>query len=113
MAVHRIRRNDPCPCNSGKKFKSCCGRGVKNDRFMSDVVPISGNVTHHYFIVDEDFEPVRDFDGKIFVFTSRPFAMAWGHANTPLPCPESFGVVGMGDEKWAMFQAEEDYKIEK
>ena len=19
-------RNDPCPCNSGKKFKKCCGR---------------------------------------------------------------------------------------
>lgn len=21
----RIRRNDPCPCGSGKKYKSCCG----------------------------------------------------------------------------------------
>lgn len=20
-----IRRNDPCPCGSGKKFKNCCG----------------------------------------------------------------------------------------
>ncbi|MGH6629209.1 MAG: SEC-C metal-binding domain-containing protein [Burkholderiales bacterium] len=19
-------RNDPCPCGSGKKFKTCCGR---------------------------------------------------------------------------------------
>ncbi|MBK9121262.1 MAG: SEC-C domain-containing protein [Phycisphaerales bacterium] len=19
-------RNDPCPCNSGKKFKKCCGK---------------------------------------------------------------------------------------
>jgi len=24
----RVGRNDPCPCGSGKKFKSCCGRGV-------------------------------------------------------------------------------------
>ena len=23
---HRIGRNDPCPCGSGKKFKKCCGR---------------------------------------------------------------------------------------
>jgi hypothetical protein len=23
----RIRRNDPCPCDSGKKFKKCCGSG--------------------------------------------------------------------------------------
>ena len=22
----KIGRNDPCPCNSGKKFKKCCGR---------------------------------------------------------------------------------------
>ena len=21
---HRVRRNDPCPCGSGKKFKECC-----------------------------------------------------------------------------------------
>ena len=22
----RVRRNDPCPCGSGKKYKQCCGR---------------------------------------------------------------------------------------
>ncbi|MFT6692740.1 MAG: preprotein translocase subunit SecA [Colwellia sp.] len=21
----KISRNDPCPCNSGRKFKKCCG----------------------------------------------------------------------------------------
>ena len=21
-----VRRNDPCPCGSGKKYKNCCGR---------------------------------------------------------------------------------------
>lgn len=25
-----VNRNDPCPCGSGKKFKSCCGRRGKN-----------------------------------------------------------------------------------
>jgi hypothetical protein len=24
--VRRANRNDPCPCGSGRKFKSCCGR---------------------------------------------------------------------------------------
>jgi preprotein translocase subunit SecA len=24
--VPKAGRNDPCPCGSGKKFKSCCGR---------------------------------------------------------------------------------------
>ena len=23
---HKIGRNDPCPCGSGKKYKQCCGR---------------------------------------------------------------------------------------
>ena len=23
------KRNDPCPCGSGKKYKQCCGRGGK------------------------------------------------------------------------------------
>jgi len=24
MRNMKVRRNDPCPCNSGKKFKKCC-----------------------------------------------------------------------------------------
>jgi len=26
-AAGRPKRNDPCPCGSGRKFKNCCGRG--------------------------------------------------------------------------------------
>ena len=25
---HKIGRNDPCPCGSGKKYKKCCGRNL-------------------------------------------------------------------------------------
>ncbi|MBN1336298.1 MAG: preprotein translocase subunit SecA [Deltaproteobacteria bacterium] len=25
--AHDVRRNDPCPCGSGKKYKKCCGMG--------------------------------------------------------------------------------------
>ena len=24
-AEHKVGRNDPCPCGSGKKYKKCCG----------------------------------------------------------------------------------------
>ena len=24
---HKIGRNEPCPCGSGKKYKKCCGKG--------------------------------------------------------------------------------------
>lgn len=36
--AHRIGRNSPCPCNSGLKFKKCCGvnhirrTGLRGDR---------------------------------------------------------------------------------
>lgn len=26
IRVHKVGRNDPCPCGSGKKYKKCCGR---------------------------------------------------------------------------------------
>lgn len=25
-ASPKVGRNDPCPCDSGRKFKKCCGR---------------------------------------------------------------------------------------
>lgn len=25
MAQSTVRRNDPCPCGSGRKYKKCCG----------------------------------------------------------------------------------------
>jgi SEC-C motif-containing protein len=25
-AAHKVGRNDPCPCGSGKKYKHCCGK---------------------------------------------------------------------------------------
>jgi uncharacterized protein len=25
---HRVRRNEPCPCGSGRKYKHCCGSGA-------------------------------------------------------------------------------------
>lgn len=28
---HRIGRNDPCPCGSGKKYKKCCLRSREPD----------------------------------------------------------------------------------
>ena len=30
MASEKTRRNDPCPCGSGRKYKQCCA--LKQDR---------------------------------------------------------------------------------
>ena len=34
MSSHRVSRNEPCPCGSGKKYKQCCYR--KNFTFEED-----------------------------------------------------------------------------
>ena len=26
VAQHKVGRNDPCPCGSGRKYKQCCGK---------------------------------------------------------------------------------------
>jgi preprotein translocase subunit SecA len=28
VGAHKVGRNDPCPCGSGKKYKKCCGRTI-------------------------------------------------------------------------------------
>jgi len=35
----KIGRNDPCPCGSGKKYKSCCGQqGTHKKKFQASVL---------------------------------------------------------------------------
>jgi preprotein translocase subunit SecA len=26
--VPKVKRNEPCPCGSGKKYKNCCGKNA-------------------------------------------------------------------------------------
>lgn len=35
--MSKIRRNDPCPCGSGKKYKKCCGRDARNQANLDAV----------------------------------------------------------------------------
>ncbi|MDM5198464.1 SEC-C domain-containing protein [Fictibacillus enclensis] len=38
--MSKVRRNDPCPCGSGKKYKHCCQRSLTTTK-MKQVVDIS------------------------------------------------------------------------
>jgi len=38
----RIRRNEPCPCGSGLKFKKCCLRDPADERFAVTPTPPAG-----------------------------------------------------------------------
>ena len=39
MTAKRIRRNDPCPCGSGKKYKHCCMRQDRQRRRVQTASP--------------------------------------------------------------------------
>lgn len=34
----KVGRNDPCPCGSGKKYKSCCGQQGTKKKFQASVI---------------------------------------------------------------------------
>lgn len=102
--MHRIGRNSPCLCGSGKKFKNCCGQSSGGEGYVSDVLKHTQAPTHHFFVSNTDLSVIaRNAEGKALVWTNRNKALAWGHAH-PEQCFSPFAVVGMGDEKWAMFQ---------
>jgi hypothetical protein len=37
-----VRRNDPCPCGSGRKFKQCCsGKGLLEQRSWGGLIAVA------------------------------------------------------------------------
>ncbi len=38
MKINKIGRNEPCPCNSGKKYKKCCGNFTHKDVIPAEVI---------------------------------------------------------------------------
>ena len=39
MTNHKIRRNDPCPCGSGKKYKKCCYNKISVETAENNIKP--------------------------------------------------------------------------
>jgi hypothetical protein len=39
--MHKVGRNDLCPCGSGKKYKKCCEMKQKHKKLTADVVSTS------------------------------------------------------------------------
>jgi hypothetical protein len=70
-----------------------------------DIVKVTNVETHHFFVVNgQTFLPLRNAEGDILVFKNRGFAADYAEKVW-----DNFVVVGMGDEKWALFQKEQDY----
>jgi len=85
------------------------GREAAQPRFVSPVIHMTDAETHHYFVMDADaMRPMCDDAGRIEVYTSRERAIAVAEARN---FAGAMAVIGMGDEKWAAFQANESYVL--
>lgn len=98
-----IAREDPCPCASGNTWGACCG--VLSTAPIHAFARVTNNPTHHFFAVDATSgAPLCDGSGAVYVWTNRALAMQIGEARRR--GRNAVAVIGMGDEKWALFQAE-------
>lgn len=43
--MHKVGRNDPCPCGSGKKYKKCCESTSHVKKFKAEVIPTAAQPT--------------------------------------------------------------------
>ncbi|HRX16910.1 MAG TPA: SEC-C metal-binding domain-containing protein [Spirochaetota bacterium] len=74
---HKVGRNDPCPCGSGKKYKKCCMEKADNVlRFPSGTQ--SGSVPNNLI------PPLPGFDPEKFA-EYQTFAESWDEADGPVP----------------------------
>lgn len=108
-----IKRNEKCPCGSGKKFKACHSPDAPQNR-MSYAAPAramsyidTGESAVRYVICDSTgVKFFSDVDNKILVFKSREDATAialldeFGSQE-----PGEINVAGVGPTKWEHLQA--------
>lgn len=108
-----IKRNDRCPCGSGKKFKVCHSADAPQNR-VNYVAPQrsmnyidTGESAVRYVICDRTgVKFFSDVDNRILVFPSRETATAvalldeFGSQE-----PGEINVAGVGPTKWEHLQA--------
>lgn len=108
-----IKRNDRCPCGSGKKFKACHSSDAPQNR-MSYAAPAramsyidTGESAVRYVICDSTgVKFFSDVDNKILVFPSREAATAVALLDVfDSQAPGEINVAGVGPTKWEHLQA--------
>ncbi|KAL0483355.1 hypothetical protein AKO1_014699 [Acrasis kona] len=100
-------KTNSCYCGSGKEWSKCCGS--KDSKKGTSYVNVTGVKTHHFFIIlgenvlDRN-KFVKDKQNRILVWVDRNKAMNEAKK-------KKGNVVGMGDQKWEIFQRVEDFVI--
>jgi hypothetical protein len=72
------RRNDPCPCNSNKKYKDCHMRSIFNPRERFQVIVHNGNIA-------QDFHMERRVGSDEWVKKPGRMAMRIGYQERAYP----------------------------
>jgi hypothetical protein len=100
QTIKKMTADSPCDCNSGKTWKQCCGKYLDNPDVYSATVRTAPGTPVRWFLADLVKEDIhRDGEGRPLVFTDRAQAFALGQR-----IGSTFLVVGMSEEKWALFQ---------
>jgi len=112
------KRNDPCPCGSGKKHKKCCGT---DNTWMTEPITIPGVdplvKVHHFFLFWVDVgKELKDTmvkeDGKVLVFLSRVASVQYANSKFAVQLKKRKIIsAGVGDAKWKNFVKEFKYVI--
>lgn len=68
--LHKVGRNDPCPCGSGKKFKKCCLDSQRLDEPSSGLSQIMQTVARSALEDEEEtlaYDPLIEPDPDLWV----------------------------------------------
>ena len=106
------KRNDRCPCQSGKKFKRCCGAPVEiarpllNTNGHSPAYIDYGEEAIRWLIVDSSGTKIfSDIENHAIVFQKREDAFAVTQLEDFADQdPGEINVAGVGPTKWQMLQ---------
>lgn len=58
MAKKKVKKNDPCPCGSGKKYRDCCGLDASRIRLED----------FDSYVLEMDFDRMLDIQEKMWSF---------------------------------------------
>lgn len=102
------KRNDPCPCGSGHKFKKCCSPGsIERAHIQQAPSYIDyGEEPIRWVITDEiGTKFFADIDGRAIVFQNKDDAYAVTRLEDFADQdPGEINVAGVGETKWAALQ---------
>lgn len=105
---HYAKRNDPCPCGSGRKWKKCCSENAPRATVTMPSQPQrqvyidSGEDAVRWVIANDTGRAFfSDKDNRVLVFTDRAVAVALAAlSDFESQLPNEINIAGVGPSKF-------------